>query len=106
MSWKILLSGYLPDYLYELGRIDTAKPFADLEKLSRVNERAQGRQRRRLLLATPQARAAEAGAAAVVRESVCIKIQPRTTCRIACIMVSASGTIARESRLAGEGWRC
>ena len=41
MSWKILLSGYLPDYLYELGRIDTAKPFADLEKLSRVNERAQ-----------------------------------------------------------------
>ena len=41
MSWKILLSGYLPDYLYKLGRIDTAKPFADLEKLSRVNERAQ-----------------------------------------------------------------
>ena len=41
MSWKILLSGYLPDYLYELGRIDTAKPFADLEKLSRENERAQ-----------------------------------------------------------------
>jgi len=41
MSWKILLSGYLPDCLYELGRIDTAKPFADLEKLSRVNERAQ-----------------------------------------------------------------
>jgi hypothetical protein len=24
----------------QLGRIDTAKPFADLEKLSRVNERA------------------------------------------------------------------
>ena len=41
MSWKILLSGYLPDYLYKLGRIDTANPFADLEKLSRVNERAQ-----------------------------------------------------------------
>jgi len=40
MSWKILLSGYLPDCLYELGRIDTAKPFVDLEKLSRVNERA------------------------------------------------------------------
>ena len=40
MSWKILLSGYVPDYLYELGRIDTTKPFADLEKLSRVNERA------------------------------------------------------------------
>ena len=40
MSWKILVSGYVPDYLYQLGRIDTTKPFADLEKLSRVNERA------------------------------------------------------------------
>jgi len=40
MSWKVLLSGYVPDYLYELGRLDTARPFAELEKISRVNERA------------------------------------------------------------------
>jgi hypothetical protein len=40
MSWKVLLSGYLPDYLYELGRLDTSRPFPELEKLSRVNERA------------------------------------------------------------------
>jgi hypothetical protein len=40
MSWKILLSGYVPDYLYELGRLDTTRPFADLEKLSLVNARA------------------------------------------------------------------
>jgi len=40
MSWKILLSGYVPDYLYELGRLDTTKPFAELEKRSRVNGRA------------------------------------------------------------------
>lgn len=40
MSWKILLSGYVPDYLYELGKIDTTKPFDELEKLSRVNARA------------------------------------------------------------------
>jgi hypothetical protein len=40
MSWKILLSGYVPDYLYELGRIDTSMPFAELQKISRVNERA------------------------------------------------------------------
>jgi uncharacterized protein DUF4105 len=40
MSWKVLLSGYVPDYLYELGRIDMTKPFADLEKLSHVNQRA------------------------------------------------------------------
>ena len=40
LSWKILLSGYVPDYLYDLGRLDTTRPFAELEKLSRVNERA------------------------------------------------------------------
>jgi hypothetical protein len=34
------LSGYVPDYLYDLGRLDTTKPFAELEKISRVNTRA------------------------------------------------------------------
>ena len=40
MSWKILLSGYVPDYLYELGRLDSTKTFPELEKLSHVNARA------------------------------------------------------------------
>ena len=40
ISWKVLLSGYVPDYLYDLGRIDTSRPFAELEKLSLVNARA------------------------------------------------------------------
>jgi hypothetical protein len=40
LSWKVLLIGYLPDYLYELGRIDTTRPFAELEKISNVNARA------------------------------------------------------------------
>jgi hypothetical protein len=40
MSWKVLLSGYVPDYLYDLGRLDTSRPFAELEKMSRVNTRA------------------------------------------------------------------
>jgi hypothetical protein len=35
-----LLSGYVPDYLYELGRLDTSRPFAELEKISHVNARA------------------------------------------------------------------
>ena len=39
-SWKVLLSGYVPEYLYELGRLDTTRSFADLEQLSRVNARA------------------------------------------------------------------
>jgi hypothetical protein len=40
MSWKILMSGYVPDYLYELGRLDTSRTFAELERLSLVNARA------------------------------------------------------------------
>jgi hypothetical protein len=40
MSWKVLLSGYVPEYAYELGRLDTTRPFPELERLSRVNERA------------------------------------------------------------------
>ena len=40
MSWKILLSGYVPDYLYDLGRLDNSRSFAELERISRVNERA------------------------------------------------------------------
>ncbi|HEY1373939.1 MAG TPA: DUF4105 domain-containing protein [Candidatus Binatia bacterium] len=39
-SWKVLLSGYVPTYLYERGRIDTSMPFAELEKISLINDRA------------------------------------------------------------------
>jgi hypothetical protein len=39
-SWKIMLSGYVPDRLYELDRLDTSRPFPELERLSRVNPRA------------------------------------------------------------------
>ena len=40
LSWKLLLSGYVPDYLYDLDKLDTSRPFSELEKLSLVNERA------------------------------------------------------------------
>jgi hypothetical protein len=40
MSWKILLSGYVPGYLYDLGKIDTTIPFSELENQSLVNARA------------------------------------------------------------------
>ena len=36
-SWKILLSGYLPEYLYERGRLDTSVPFTELQRRSRIN---------------------------------------------------------------------
>ena len=41
LSWKVLASGYLPEYLYEIGRLDSSLPFADLRRRARVNERAQ-----------------------------------------------------------------
>jgi len=41
-SWKILASGYVPELLYELGRLDDrGLPFAELQRLSMVNARAQ-----------------------------------------------------------------
>jgi hypothetical protein len=36
-SWKVLLSGYFPEYAYEEGRLDTDLPFAELRKRSRIN---------------------------------------------------------------------
>jgi hypothetical protein len=40
-SWKILLSGYLPEYLYEQGRLDRSVPFPELERGALINARAQ-----------------------------------------------------------------
>jgi Domain of unknown function (DUF4105) len=41
LSWKILLSGYVPQYLYEQDRIDTSLPFEELKRRSHVNAAAQ-----------------------------------------------------------------
>jgi hypothetical protein len=40
LSWKILASGYVPDYLYETGRLDRSRPFAELQRRAHVNDRA------------------------------------------------------------------
>ena len=40
-SWKILISGHVPEYLYESGRLDTTLPFAELQRRSIINARAQ-----------------------------------------------------------------
>jgi hypothetical protein len=39
-SWKLLASGYVPEYLYESGRLDTSLPFEELQRRSLVNARA------------------------------------------------------------------
>jgi hypothetical protein len=39
-SGKILVSGYLPKYLYQMGRIDSSLPFAQLQQRSIINSRA------------------------------------------------------------------
>jgi len=40
-SWKILVSGYLPEYLHQMDRLDTSVPFAQLQRRSIINTRAQ-----------------------------------------------------------------
>jgi Domain of unknown function (DUF4105) len=41
LSWKVLLSGYVPEYIYENRRIDTSLPFDELKQRSRINVAAQ-----------------------------------------------------------------
>jgi len=41
-NWKILFSGYAPQYAYELGGLDEALPFAELRARSLVNPTAHG----------------------------------------------------------------
>lgn len=40
-SWKVLLSGYVPEYVYDAGRLDSSLAFDELFKQSHINERAQ-----------------------------------------------------------------
>jgi hypothetical protein len=40
LNWKILLSGYLPQLVYEHGRLDQSMPFPNLRRASRVNDAA------------------------------------------------------------------
>jgi Domain of unknown function (DUF4105) len=39
-SWKLLVSGYAPEYLYEKGKLDTSIPFEQLRERGHINERA------------------------------------------------------------------
>jgi hypothetical protein len=36
-SWKILASGYVPEYLYDMERLDTSVPFSTLRQRGHVN---------------------------------------------------------------------
>lgn len=40
-SWKILLSGHAPEYVYEHGNLDSGLPFAELKRRSYINPAAQ-----------------------------------------------------------------
>ena len=42
LSWKIMLPGYVPEYLYEIGRLDRSRPFPELQSGAHINSRAQG----------------------------------------------------------------
>lgn len=40
LSWRILVSGYVPELLYDCERLDTSLPFAELRHRSRINDLA------------------------------------------------------------------
>ena len=40
LDWRVLLSGYFPEYAYDLGSLDTSLPFAELKARSLVNDKA------------------------------------------------------------------
>jgi hypothetical protein len=40
-SWKILVTGHLPEFLYEHGKLDTSVPFAELRRRAHINALAQ-----------------------------------------------------------------
>jgi hypothetical protein len=37
---RVLLSGYFPEYVYELGSLDASMPFAQLKARSLINDKA------------------------------------------------------------------
>jgi len=39
-SWKLLASGYVPEYLYEVKALDTSVSFTELQQRSHINTRA------------------------------------------------------------------
>lgn len=40
IDYRVVLSGYLPGYLYDLGAIDNQKPLEEVEKSASINQRA------------------------------------------------------------------
>ncbi len=40
LDWRTILSGYVPDYLYDLQRLDTSRPLSDLREKGRLQGRA------------------------------------------------------------------
>ena len=44
-SWKLLLSGHVPAYAYDAGKLDTSLPFPELQRRSLVNARARAADR-------------------------------------------------------------
>ena len=40
LSWRVLVSGYVPELLYDNGRLDNQLPFAELRHRSRINDLA------------------------------------------------------------------
>jgi Domain of unknown function (DUF4105) len=45
LDWRVLLSGYFPEYAYDLGSLDTSLPFDQLKARSLINDQAHAAER-------------------------------------------------------------
>ncbi|TGW05238.1 DUF4105 domain-containing protein, partial [Mesorhizobium sp. M2D.F.Ca.ET.145.01.1.1] len=40
LGWRLIVNGYLPDYAYARGALDTRMPLSDLRALAHIDDRA------------------------------------------------------------------
>lgn len=74
LSWKVLLSGYAPEYVYDQGRIDRSLPFKELRRRSLINPRAQAADQ-----AADFSRRIREGLTGLRRGAAAVKTFPTTT---------------------------
>ena len=40
LDWRLIVNGYLPDYAYDMGALDTRLPLPELKALAQIDKRA------------------------------------------------------------------
>jgi len=111
LDWRVVLSGYYPEYAYNLGSLDTSMPFAELKAISLINDGAQAGDQdpdfsarirdglpRPPVRATPASRRTSRQARTRPREALVASSQEASSCGLKCPID------ARGSAQGPNGW--